>query len=80
MNMNDLQHITEAAKQHNTTVASLLRMDTEGWARVIKHEGDYFIVADDLRRVAELAKENPQLMSCPCVGGPCECVVTDCLS
>lgn len=77
MKMYDLLHITEAAKQYNTTVASLLRMDTEGWARVIKNEGDFFIVADDLRRVAELAKENPLLMSCPCVGGPCECVVTN---
>jgi hypothetical protein len=74
MNMNQLLHITEATKQYNTTVASLLRMDTEGLVRVIKYEGDYFIVAADLRRVAELAKDDPRLMSCPCVGGPCECV------
>jgi hypothetical protein len=71
--MNEFQHISEAARQNNTTVASLLRMDTEGLARVIKHHDDYFIAATDLCRVAELAAENPRLMSCECVGGPCRC-------
>lgn len=73
MNMNELQHISDAAREYNTTIATLLRMDTEGVARVIKHHDDYFIVVADLRRVAELANENPRLMSCECIGGPCRC-------
>lgn len=73
MNVNELQHITAAASEHNITIASLLRMDTEGLVRVIKRNDDYFIVASDLRRVAELARDNPQLKSCECIGGNCKC-------
>lgn len=76
MNVNELQQISEAAREYNTTVASLLRMDTEGVARVIKQHDDYFIVAADLRRIAELAKQNPRLMSCECIGGNCKCGAT----
>lgn len=72
---NDLITISQAAALHRTSVAAILRMDSEGWVRMVrlKDHNEFFIRARDIQHVAELAKDEPRLLNCECIGGPCRC-------
>jgi hypothetical protein len=76
---NDLMTISQAAAHYRTSLTALLRMDSEGLVRMVRLNGynEFFVRVKDMDRVVELAKDDPRLLCCTCVGGPCECPITE---
>ncbi len=69
----DILTITEAAEMYQISVRAIERMHNEGLLKSVSLDGEYYVIASDLRRVAGYAIDNPRYLSCECLDGPCDC-------
>jgi hypothetical protein len=72
----DILTVAEAAEMYEIQTVAIARMQNEGLLRVLFLDGKYYVLADDLRRIAGYAVENPRYLSCVCLDGPCECLTS----
>lgn len=69
----DVLTISEAAAMYGIQTVAIERMQNEGLLGILHLDGEHYVLADDLRRIAGYAVENPRYLSCVCLDGPCEC-------